>query len=86
MTLDSCATGIPTDQTATERPGDPRPAWERIAYAWLQQEVDGGQPVTAAQLAREVSVAPAFATDLLQVLRPAPARPSAHPAARPAGP
>jgi len=61
--------GIPADQAETERPGDPRPAWERIAYAWLQQEVDGGQPVDPTELAREVSVAPAFATDLLQVLR-----------------
>jgi WhiB family redox-sensing transcriptional regulator len=52
-----------------EGPVDPRPAWERIACTWLQREVDGGQPVTAAQLAAEVSVAPAFAGDLLQVLR-----------------
>jgi hypothetical protein len=69
MTLDSSSMGIPTDQTAMERPGDPRPAWERIAYTWLQREVDGGQPVNPAALAREVSVGPAFAADLLQVLR-----------------
>jgi DNA-binding GntR family transcriptional regulator len=68
MTLDSHATGIPADQ-ATERPADPRPAWERIAYTWLAREVDGGQPVTAAQLAAQTSVAPTFAADLLQVLR-----------------
>jgi WhiB family transcriptional regulator, redox-sensing transcriptional regulator len=69
MTPDSHATGIPTDQPATERPEDPRPAWERIAYAWLEREADAGQPVDPTQLAREVSVAPAFAGDLLQVLR-----------------
>jgi WhiB family transcriptional regulator, redox-sensing transcriptional regulator len=69
MTLDSSPTGIPTDQAATERPADPRPAWERIAYAWLQHEVDGGQPVDPTELAHKVSVAPAFAADLLQVLR-----------------
>jgi WhiB family redox-sensing transcriptional regulator len=52
-----------------EPPADPRPAWERIAYAWLAREVDGGQPVTADQLARETSVTPAYAKDLLRVLR-----------------
>jgi hypothetical protein len=44
-----------------ERPADSRPAWERIAYAWLAREVDGGQPVDPATLAREVSVAPDLA-------------------------
>ncbi len=52
-----------------ERPSDPRPAWERIACTWLHHEVDGGQQMTAAQLAAQTSVAPAFAGDLLQVLR-----------------
>jgi DNA-binding GntR family transcriptional regulator len=56
-------------QPEQERPADPRPAWERIAYAWLQQEVDGGQPVDPTELAHKVSAAPTFATDLLQVLR-----------------
>jgi hypothetical protein len=69
MTFNSSSMGIPTDQTATERPEDPRPAWERVAYAWLAREVDGGQPVDSTDLAREVSVAPVFAGDLLQVLR-----------------
>jgi hypothetical protein len=69
-----------------EGPVDPRPAWERIACTWLQREVDGGQPVTAAQLAAEVSVAPAFAGDLLQVLRGQQQRdPDTDPAARPVG-
>jgi hypothetical protein len=58
----------------TEPPADPRPAWERISYTWLGREVDGGQPVTAAQLAREVSVTPAYAKDLLRVLRAQRAR------------
>jgi WhiB family redox-sensing transcriptional regulator len=52
-----------------ERPTDPRPAWERIAYAWLAREVDHGQPVDPATLAGEVSVAPDLARDLLRLLR-----------------
>jgi hypothetical protein len=67
MTLDVHPAGIPTDQPG--RPVDPRPAWERVAYAWLDREVDGGQPVDPATLAAEVSVAPGFARDLLMVLR-----------------
>jgi WhiB family transcriptional regulator, redox-sensing transcriptional regulator len=54
---------------AQDQPADPRPAWERIAYAWLQREVDAGQPVDPATLAGEVSVAPGFARDLVRVLR-----------------
>src|SRR6266511_989200 len=54
---------------APEPPADPRPAWERVAYAWLAREIDGDQPITAAQLAREVSVTPAYAKDLLRLLR-----------------
>jgi WhiB family transcriptional regulator, redox-sensing transcriptional regulator len=57
------------EQAAQERPADPRPAWERIAYTWLDREVDHGQPVDPSELAREVSVAPRFAADLLRVLR-----------------
>ena len=60
---------IPTPIQEQEGPVDPRPAWERIAYTWLQQEVDGGQPVNPAELAAEVSVAPGLARDLLSVLR-----------------
>jgi hypothetical protein len=33
MTRTPDSTTIPTDQQ--ERPADPRPAWERIAFAWL---------------------------------------------------
>jgi WhiB family redox-sensing transcriptional regulator len=66
MTLDQDAI-IPTAEE--ERPTDPRPAWERVAYAWLEREVDAGQPVDPATLAREVSVAPGLARDLLRVLR-----------------
>ena len=58
MTLDLQPAGIPADQPEQERPADPRPAWERIAYAWLAREVDAGQPVDPATLAGEVSVAP----------------------------
>jgi DNA-binding GntR family transcriptional regulator len=61
-----------TISTATqEQDGaiDSRPAWERIAYTWLEREVDGGQQVTVAQLAAQTSVTPTFAGDLLSVLR-----------------
>jgi WhiB family transcriptional regulator, redox-sensing transcriptional regulator len=54
-----------------EGPVDPRPAWERLAYAWLAREVDAGQPVDPTELAGQVSVAPRFAGDLLRVLRAA---------------
>src|SRR6266511_3251557 len=56
-------------ESIPEPPTDPRPAWERLAYTWLEREADGGQPVTAAQLAHQVSVTPAYARDLLRVLR-----------------
>ena len=56
MTPDHDAAIIPT--TEQERPADPRPAWERVAYVWLAREVDAGQPVDPATLAAEVSVAP----------------------------
>jgi WhiB family transcriptional regulator, redox-sensing transcriptional regulator len=69
MTLDVHPAGIPSGQPDPERPTDPRPAWERIAYTWLAREVDGGQPVDPAVLAREVSVAPGFAGDLVRMLR-----------------
>jgi WhiB family transcriptional regulator, redox-sensing transcriptional regulator len=58
---------IATDEQ--DWPADPRPAWERIAYAWLAREVDAGQPVDPATLAGEVSVAPGVARDLVRVLR-----------------
>ncbi len=59
----------PADQPEQEGPAGPRPAWERIAYAWLAREVDAGQPIDPASLAREVSVAPELARDLVRVLR-----------------
>jgi hypothetical protein len=65
MTLDM----HPADQPEQERQVDPRPAWERVAYSWLEHEVDAGQPVDPATLAREVSVAPRYASDLLRLLR-----------------
>jgi WhiB family transcriptional regulator, redox-sensing transcriptional regulator len=67
MTLDRDAVTISTAEQ--ERPADPRPAWERVAYAWLAREVDAGQPVDPATLAGEVSVTPGFTRDLLAVLR-----------------
>jgi WhiB family redox-sensing transcriptional regulator len=74
MTLDVQPAGIPTDPPDPERPADPRPAWERVAYTWLAREVDAGQSVDPATLAREVSVAPEFAHGLLRVLRAQRAR------------
>jgi WhiB family redox-sensing transcriptional regulator len=59
----------PTPNPAGGPPADPRPAWERIAYAWLAREVDAGQPLTAETLAAETSVTLGFAHDLLRVLR-----------------
>jgi WhiB family redox-sensing transcriptional regulator len=67
MTRTPDPTSIPTGEQ--ERPADPRPAWERIAYTWLAREVDGGQPVDPSVLAHEVSVAPILARDLLRLLR-----------------
>jgi len=69
MSLDAYRAGIPANRGDPERPTDPRPAWERVAYTWLAREVDAGQPVDARELAREVSVAPDLARDLLRVLR-----------------
>jgi len=63
-----------TPAVAPGPPADPRPAWERIAYAWLACEVDAAQPVTAEQLARDTSVTPSYARDLLRVLRAQRAR------------
>jgi WhiB family redox-sensing transcriptional regulator len=69
MTLEVQPAGIPTDQPEQQGLVDPRPAWERVAYTWLECEVDHGQPIDPAGLAREVSVAPGFARDLVRVLR-----------------
>jgi hypothetical protein len=69
MTLDVQRDGTPVDQLEYEGPVDPRPAWERVAYTWLEREVDQGQPVDPANLAREVSVTPGLARDLVRVLR-----------------
>jgi WhiB family transcriptional regulator, redox-sensing transcriptional regulator len=69
MTLDVHPIGMPTDPPEQQGPVDPRPAWERVAYTWLEREVDAGQPVDPMELAGEVSVAPGFARDLLRLLR-----------------
>jgi hypothetical protein len=67
MTPDQDTATIPTAEQ--ERPADPRPAWERVAYVWLAREVDAGQPVDPTTLAGEVSVTAGFARDLVRVLR-----------------
>jgi WhiB family redox-sensing transcriptional regulator len=69
MTPTPGPTIIPTPTPEQEGLVDPRPAWERIAYTWLAREVDHGQPVDPATLAREVSVAPGLARDLVRLLR-----------------
>jgi Transcription factor WhiB len=69
MTLDVQPPGISSYRPDPDRPTDPRPAWERIAYTWLDREVDHGQPIDPTELAREVSVAPDLAGDLLRLLR-----------------
>jgi WhiB family redox-sensing transcriptional regulator len=56
-------------EPAPEPPADPRPAWERVAYTWLEREVDRGHQVDPAALAAEVSVTPRLASDLVRVLR-----------------
>jgi WhiB family redox-sensing transcriptional regulator len=71
MTLDRQTAGFPADRGDPGRPTDPRPAWERVAYAWLAREVDAGRPVDPNKLAQEISVAPGFSRDLLRVLRAA---------------
>jgi hypothetical protein len=58
-----------TTPPPADRPGDPRPAFERVAAAWLAREVDGNQRVDAAELAREVSVTPRTAAATLAALR-----------------
>jgi hypothetical protein len=67
MTLDQDAASILPAEP--EGPADPRPAWERIAYTWLDREIDHGQPVDPTALAAEVSVAPGLTHDLVRVLR-----------------
>jgi hypothetical protein len=57
-----------------DRPGDPRPAFERIAAAWLAREVDTGHQVDTAELARQTSVTPRLAAATLTVLRAARAQ------------
>jgi hypothetical protein len=69
MTLQAHPTTVPINPPEPERPVDPRPAWERVAYAWLEREVDHGQPIDPTELAHQVSVAPGFAGDLVRVLR-----------------
>jgi WhiB family transcriptional regulator, redox-sensing transcriptional regulator len=67
-------TSNPTPQPPSEGAGDPRPAFERVAYTWLDREVDAGQRLDPGELAAEVSVAPRLAAGLLARLRAARAR------------
>jgi WhiB family redox-sensing transcriptional regulator len=54
-----------------DRPADPRPAWERIAAAYLAREVDTGQRLDPGELARQLSVTRAVAAATLAALRAA---------------
>jgi WhiB family redox-sensing transcriptional regulator len=69
MTLELHPAETPTERSEQEGPVDPRPAWERVAYTWLEREVDAGERVNPVELAGEVSVAPGLARDLVRVLR-----------------
>jgi WhiB family redox-sensing transcriptional regulator len=62
------ATAAPRSQPGDD-PGDPRPAFERIAAAWLAREVDGGHHVDPGELARQTSVTPRLAAATLAALR-----------------
>jgi hypothetical protein len=47
MTLDLDSSGVPASgQPEQERPTDPRPAWERIAYAWPTARSTPANPST----------------------------------------
>jgi hypothetical protein len=50
---------------------DPRPAWERIAAAWLAREVDTAERLDPGELARQLSVTRAVAAATLAALRAA---------------
>jgi Transcription factor WhiB len=58
-----------TPPPPADGPGDPKPAFERVAAAWLAREVDGGQQLDPAELARQVSVTPRTAAATLAALR-----------------
>ena len=58
----------PNDQDQAQG-GEPRPALERIAAAYLAREVDHGERLDPRQLAEQLSVSRAYTTDLLRLLR-----------------
>jgi WhiB family redox-sensing transcriptional regulator len=62
-------TATTTTPPPADGPGDPRPAFERVARAWLAREVDGGQRLDPSELAAEVSVTPRTAAATLAALR-----------------
>jgi WhiB family redox-sensing transcriptional regulator len=62
-------TATTTTPPPADGSGEPRPAFERVAAAWLAREVDGGQQLDPAELAREVSVTPRTAAATLAALR-----------------
>ena len=70
--------GVPASgQPEQERSNDPRPAWERIAYAWLEREVDHGQPVDPASSPGRSAWRPRSHVTCCGPARPPPARPGA---------
>jgi WhiB family redox-sensing transcriptional regulator len=62
-------TATTTTPPPADGSGDPKPAFERVAAAWLAREVDGGQQLDPAEVAREVSVTPRLAAATLAALR-----------------
>src|ERR671931_447554 len=62
-------TATTTTPPPADGSGDPKPAFERVAAAWLAREVDGGQQLDPAELAAEVSVTPRTAAATLAALR-----------------
>src|SRR6266511_5366834 len=62
-------TATTTTPPPADGSGDPKPAFERVAAAWLAREVDGGQRVDPGELARQVSVTPRTTAAILAALR-----------------
>jgi WhiB family redox-sensing transcriptional regulator len=65
------ATPTPPTSQPEQGPVDPRPAWERVAAAWLAGEVDTAERLDPGELARQLSVTLATAAATLAALRAA---------------
>jgi hypothetical protein len=65
------ATPTPPASQPDQGPADPRPAWERVAAAWLAREVDTGEHLDPGELAHQLSVTRPVAAATLAALRAA---------------